>query len=56
MQQVISVWVINLKKRPDRLENIGKKLNKLGVLWERIDAVDGRICDDDFLNISKKKG
>ena len=56
MQQSISVWVINLKKRPDRLENIGKKLNKLGVLWERIDAIDGRICDDDLLNLSKKKG
>ena len=56
MQQSISVWVINLKKRPDRLENIGKKLNELGVLWERIDAIDGRICDDDLLNLSKKKG
>ena len=56
MKQVIPVWVINLKKRPDRLKKIGKRLNKLGVEWTKIEAVDGQSCKNNDLNISSKFG
>lgn len=56
MKQKIPVWVINLKKRPDRLLNIGKRLNQLDINWSRINAVDGQNCDPELLKISKEKG
>ena len=56
MKQVIPVWVINLKKRPDRLEKIGKRLNQLGVEWTKIEAIDGQSCKSNDLNISAKFG
>ena len=56
MKQVIPVWVINLKKRPDRLERIGKRLNQLGVEWTKIEAIDGQNCKNNDLNISAKFG
>tara|TARA_B110001450_G_C17582121_1_gene465395 strand:+ start:75 stop:875 length:801 start_codon:yes stop_codon:yes gene_type:complete len=56
VKQVIPVWVINLKKRPDRLLKIGNQLDQMGLSWERIDAVDGRNCDKKLLNISRKSG
>ena len=55
MKQVIPVWVINLNQRPDRLLKIAKRLDGMGVAWSRIDAVDGRTCDENILSISKKK-
>jgi glycosyl transferase, family 25 len=56
LKQVIPVCVINLKKRPDRLKKIGKRLNKLGVEWTKIEAVDGQSCKNNDLNISSKFG
>ena len=56
MKQVIPVWVINLKKRPDRLKKIEKRLNKLGVEWENIEAIDGQSCKENALDISLKFG
>jgi glycosyl transferase, family 25 len=56
LKQVISVLVINLKKRPDRLEKIQKRLSQLGVEWENIEAIDGQNCEESVLNISTKIG
>ena len=56
MKQVIPVWVINLKKRPDRLEKIGKRLNQLGIEWTKIEAIDGQSCKNNDLNISLEHG
>ncbi|MDB9991410.1 glycosyltransferase family 25 protein [Amylibacter sp.] len=56
MQQAIPVWVINLQKRPDRLLRIGNQLDNMGIKWERINAVDGQVCIESDLEISKKKG
>ena len=55
MQQLIPVWVINLKKRPDRLQKIGNRLDQLGIKWQRIDAVDGLNCNLSSLDISAKE-
>ena len=56
MKQVITVLVINLKKRPDRLEKISKRLAQLGVEWENIEAIDGQNCEESALDISTKAG
>jgi len=50
------VWVINLNKRPDRLIKIGRRLDELGVDWERLEAVDGSLSFDPQLEISKTHG
>ena len=36
LKQQIPVWVINLKKRPDRLEKITARLDQLGIKWGKI--------------------
>ena len=56
MKQQIPVWVINLKKRPDRLEKITARLDQLGIKWENIEAIDGQNCKKDNLDISAKNG
>ena len=56
MQQIISVWIINLKKRPDRMLSLGKQLDGMGVSWKRVEAVDGKTCSENILNISSKNG
>jgi glycosyl transferase, family 25 len=56
LEQIIPVWVINLKKRPDRLEKIGSRLDDLGIVWQRIDAVDGQICEEYLLKNTNKSG
>jgi glycosyl transferase, family 25 len=56
LDQIIPVWVINLKKRTDRLEKIGKRLDDLGVVWQRIDAIDGLNCEDYLLEKSDNYG
>ena len=56
MSQIIPVWVINLQRRPDRLSKIGKQLDDMGIVWSKIDAVDGKTCNDNYLNKSAKKG
>ena len=56
LKQVIPVWVINLRKRPDRLKAIATRLDALGIEWTRLEAVDGANCDKNELNISKQHG
>jgi len=56
LKQLIPVWVINLEKRPDRLEKIGKRLDQLGIEWENIEAIDGENCIKSKLDISAKNG
>jgi glycosyl transferase, family 25 len=56
LKQLIPVWVINLKKRPDRLKAIGIRLQELGIEWNRLDAIDGSNCPEIDLKISKKYG
>lgn len=48
--------MINLKSRPDRLEKIAKQLDHLEIKWSKFDAIDGRMCKNSELNISKKYG
>lgn len=45
MPQEISVFVINLARRPDRLERIGAHLASRGVEWSRVDACDATTVD-----------
>jgi|SaaInlStandDraft_1057018.scaffolds.fasta_scaffold46067_2 glycosyl transferase family 25 len=56
LHQVIPVWVINLNRRKDRLLRISTRLDELGVSWERIDAIDGNVCEKNLLKMSAKKG
>jgi GR25 family glycosyltransferase involved in LPS biosynthesis len=42
-----NVFVINLKRRPDRLKTITEKLNDLHIKFEVIEAVDGSLLDAD---------
>lgn len=39
------VVVINLDRRPDRMERLGAQLDELGIQYERFSAVDGRALD-----------
>lgn len=38
---MLPVYVINLDRRPDRLESISENLQKVGIEWERVQAIDG---------------
>jgi glycosyl transferase family 25 len=37
---MIPVYIINLARRPDRLERLGGHLTSMGIAWERVEAVD----------------
>ncbi len=39
---VLPIYVINLDRRPDRLAAIAADLDRLGLPFERIKAVDGQ--------------
>ena len=41
MPQAIPIYVINLDRRPDRLERIAQHLETRGVAWERVSGCDG---------------
>lgn len=43
--QSVEVYVINLARRPDRLERIGALLAERGVAWQRIEACDALQAD-----------
>lgn len=55
----LPIYVINLDRRPDRLEAIAADLDRLGLPFERIQAIDGRELEDDLgweplLNLAEK--
>ncbi len=52
------IYVLNLKRRPDRLKNIKSKLKKLKINFERFEAIDGDNIeiDYDFSNFRPGKG
>ena len=52
----IAVYVINLARRPDRLEAVGERLAAAGVAFERIDAADAKACDPAELDQSRRAG
>ena len=56
----VSVYVINLDRRPDRWEVVSKDLFRLGVAFERIAAIDARdiALEDEYLGrlIDNSKG
>ena len=54
--QLIKIWVINLKSRPDRLKSIGKQLESMNIEWSRLNAIDGKNCDKSVLKISTSYG
>jgi glycosyl transferase, family 25 len=56
LAQLIKVWVINLKSRPDRLQRIGEQLYSMNIDWSRLDAVDGKNCEKKILDISANHG
>ncbi len=41
----MEVFVINLDRRPDRMDAMTKMLNGLGIRFERVSAIDGRSFD-----------
>jgi glycosyl transferase, family 25 len=43
-------YVINLKRSTDRMEKMSKKLNKIGIKYERFDATDGSKLSDEEIN------
>ncbi len=44
------ITVINLARRPDRMTAMAKQLERLGLAFERFDAVDAKTCDPARLN------
>ena len=38
----LPVYVINLDRRPDRLQTISDNLQRIGVAWQRVSAIDAR--------------
>lgn len=44
------VFVINLDRSPERLEQMAMQLKNIGLDFERISAVDGNAQTDEFLN------
>ena len=38
---MIPAYLINLDRRPDRLEFVSKQLDALSTAWERVSALDG---------------
>ncbi len=44
------IFVINLARRPDRMEAMAAQLGRLGLAFERFDAVDAKTCDPVALN------
>jgi glycosyl transferase family 25 len=38
----LRIWVINLDRAPERLQRISAQLDRLGLPWERLAAVDAR--------------
>lgn len=50
MEQAIGIFVINLARRPDRLERIGDHLKSRGVTWQRTEAIDATEVSDAYLD------
>jgi glycosyl transferase family 25 len=42
----VRTWVINLDRAPDRLQRIAPRLERLGLAWTRLPAVDARALTD----------
>lgn len=50
-----AVFVINLDRSPDRLQEIDKRLKKLGIRYERIQAVDGaKLTPEELTKVTTK--
>ncbi len=47
------VYVLNLDRRPDRLEKVTKELNSFGIEFDRFSAVDGNNISDEEYDFSK---
>jgi len=45
-----NVYVVNLERSKDRLENIDKNLKKYGISYKRFNAVDGKKMSDDEIS------
>ncbi|MEA1988679.1 MAG: glycosyltransferase family 25 protein [Pseudomonadota bacterium] len=45
----MNVFVINLERNPDRLDFISKRLESLGIDFQRVDAIDGYALSDNFI-------
>jgi hypothetical protein len=42
--KTMRIFVINLARRPDRMAAMAAQLDRLGLAYERFDAVDGKTC------------
>ena len=49
------ILVVNLDRSPERLAAISAQLEKLGVPFERVVALDGRELADDFVEAASPK-
>ena len=52
----IQIVLINLARRPDRLDGMSAMLAEIGVHFERLDAVDGAACPKKDLDQFPRKG
>ena len=48
--QPIPAFLINLARRPDRLERVSKHLQLRGIAFERVEACDGLVAGDEVLD------
>ncbi len=55
--QAIPAFLINLARRPDRLERVSDHLRSPGVVFERVDACDGQAADEAVLDqVATRRG
>ena len=50
------IFVLNLERRPDRWSKISEKLNKLGINFEKFNAIDGNNLEFDNSNFVEGRG
>lgn len=48
--QHIPIYIVNLARRPDRLAYMTRQLEAMGLGWQRIEALDGKIVGPDGLD------
>ena len=46
MSQAIPVFIVNLARRPDRLDRLGGQLTSIGVAYQRVDALDATLASE----------
>lgn len=55
MDMPVKTFLINLDKRPDRLEHVAGRLEQLGLGFQRISAIDGSLLPQDYSMVNEDK-